>query len=709
MLKIEQVTWDKYSMIIRGERMFKIKAMGFNTVSIYTYWGLTAAEAGIYLIARPGPYINAEMALGGYLGWTARIKAPFRGNDPEFVNTTELYAATVAKLIADAQITKWGSPDINITDFPAQVNSDYIERVKQQFKKTGNVSNCAPGSGIGETERAHPDIWPRIRWPENWQSTEFQGGSGTGFSSVNADACNALTYGGTNRGNLGYRGGDSSYDYGAPIKENRHIWREKYSEEKLEVKFFKLSPACLTAVAGNASNGSYVSTNQIATTLVFGTESPRNFYIICHTVWTSTNTTTYELIIPTSTGNISTPQLRGELVLTRRDSKIHATNYDIFTWAQDTSGKITLILYGRGKEVHEFAVDVINLTTTLAQTSPDDTTRNEAYDYLLAELAAEAPIANYSSPSKSIVIFKGLYLLRTAAVDGEILRLAGDMNATTDLEPIHESTGKMGNFPRGLNFEPPEITLPDFASLGGSTSTPSLPEIPDSYDDSKWVVCENPSTNSPHTLSTTASLYARDYGFHRRTERAKGGGESTLNDTISLASHSHSLESGKAYVFTLLIDHMGQDEEAPGTDESPTGLINFDLVGRDSYHNLARGPRNEVAMFAVRQGSHQPNQPSEDCRVANPTTDGVGLFTTTFALDLFVNGRQFGEFVVANLGPQVVFPVPEGVLNHDYLNTVALTLWLDGFELGLKMSLWSGYRKPWLLPRPAWREREGAY
>ncbi len=59
--------------------------MGFNGVSFYTYYGLVegrpgeirfdgifqldeffdaAAEAGVYLVARPGPYINAEAAAG---------------------------------------------------------------------------------------------------------------------------------------------------------------------------------------------------------------------------------------------------------------------------------------------------------------------------------------------------------------------------------------------------------------------------------------------------------------------------------------------------------------------------------------------------------------------------------------------------------------------------------------------------------------------
>lgn len=71
--------------------------MGFNAVCFYVYWSLVegqrgevrfdgvftldgffhaASEAGIYLIARPGPYMNAEVAAGGLPGWTLRIKDP---------------------------------------------------------------------------------------------------------------------------------------------------------------------------------------------------------------------------------------------------------------------------------------------------------------------------------------------------------------------------------------------------------------------------------------------------------------------------------------------------------------------------------------------------------------------------------------------------------------------------------------------------------
>lgn len=95
------MTFDNYSLFINGERTFifsgefhpfrlpvpslwpdvfqKIKALGLNTVSFYLHWGSlegkrgdfndpgalaiepflqAAQDAGIYLIARPGPYIS---------------------------------------------------------------------------------------------------------------------------------------------------------------------------------------------------------------------------------------------------------------------------------------------------------------------------------------------------------------------------------------------------------------------------------------------------------------------------------------------------------------------------------------------------------------------------------------------------------------------------------------------------------------------------
>lgn len=106
------VTFDQYSLIIDGKPTYiwsgsfhywrlpspelwkdvlqKMKAAGFNAVEIYFHWGYhspkrgvydftgirdvdrlldMARDAGIYVIARPGPYINAETDAGGFPDW----------------------------------------------------------------------------------------------------------------------------------------------------------------------------------------------------------------------------------------------------------------------------------------------------------------------------------------------------------------------------------------------------------------------------------------------------------------------------------------------------------------------------------------------------------------------------------------------------------------------------------------------------------------
>ena len=107
----------------------KIKALGYNGVSFYTDWALlegkqgefnasgifdlepffqAAQTAGIYLLARPGPYINAEASGGGFPGWMQRNPALLRTRDPEYEHATDNYVSRIASIVAKAQITNGG-------------------------------------------------------------------------------------------------------------------------------------------------------------------------------------------------------------------------------------------------------------------------------------------------------------------------------------------------------------------------------------------------------------------------------------------------------------------------------------------------------------------------------------------------------------------------------------------------------------------------
>jgi beta-galactosidase GanA len=181
----------------------KIKSMGFTGVSFYVDWSLVegnpghvitdgiwsldeffsaASVAGIYLIARPGPYINAETTAGGIPGWVLRKKAIIRSDDPEYLNATTNYMSTLGQIVEKAQITN-GGPVImvqpeneystwpNVTDFPSEMNRNYMKSVNQQLYDAGitvplivNDNEAegywAPGSGQGEADIYGIDAYP---------------------------------------------------------------------------------------------------------------------------------------------------------------------------------------------------------------------------------------------------------------------------------------------------------------------------------------------------------------------------------------------------------------------------------------------------------------------------------------------------------------------------------------------------------------------
>jgi hypothetical protein len=121
------IRYDRYSMILDGkreiirsgalhyfrlpsqdlwrDRLYKLKAAGYNTVDLYFNWGFHSTkpgqydfsgirdvdallrmtqELGLWVIARPGPYINAEVSGGGFPGWLiARKDVMLRNRDAQ--------------------------------------------------------------------------------------------------------------------------------------------------------------------------------------------------------------------------------------------------------------------------------------------------------------------------------------------------------------------------------------------------------------------------------------------------------------------------------------------------------------------------------------------------------------------------------------------------------------------------------------------------
>ncbi|KAH0828009.1 glycoside hydrolase family 35 protein [Lanmaoa asiatica] len=187
------------------------------------------------------------------------------------------------------------------------------------------------------------------------------------------------------------------------------------------------------------------------------------------------------------------------------------------------------------------------------------------------------------------------------------------------------------------------------------------------------------------------------------------------------------LVNGSQCVITILQDHMGYEEDwvaASDDFKTPRGILNYSFVGGsgteisvwkvagnfggESYVDTTRGPLNEGGLYGERMGWHLPGFPDGSWQEGSPTTGisqaGVGFYRTTFTLDIpagvdypmalvvsnstmnpyfrsqfYVNGYQFGKYV-NSIGPQVSFPVPQGILNYNGPNTLAVSLWAQGAD-----------------------------
>lgn len=406
--------------------------------------------------------------------------------------------------------------------------------------------------------------------------------------------------------------------------------------------------------------------------------------------------------------------------------------------------------------------------------------------------------------------------MRTAALSGSTLSLAVDLNATTSIEiigipssatslEINNATvtptlSSTGSWLANITYSPPTVPIPSLSSATWYTLD-SLPEISSSYDDALWPSANHTNTTNPvgTPLLTPVSLYASDYGFNTENILFRGhfvasGNETTLNLTTqggeaygasvwlngtflgSWAGDSTGTESsdlvltippltsGVEYVFTVLIDQMGHDENGVGGDEAkiPRGILDYVFaspitwkitgnLGGEDYADRVRGPLNEGGLYVERQGYHQPSPPLAEFSTGSSPFDGIGsagvsYYVTNFTLALpadewdiplsltftnntsaaasapyraliYVNGYQFGRYT-SNVGPQTAFPVPEGVLRYNGENWLGIALWALGSEGASVPGLeWTLGATPALTGRgvvtdveaPAWTERVGAY
>ncbi len=159
-------------------RILMCKALGMNTVCIYSFWNIheqrpgefdftgqndvakfcrLVQKHGMYAILRPGPYACAEWEMGGLPWWLLKKKdIALRTNDPYFLERSRLYMMEIGKQLADMQVTRGG----NI--IMVQVENEYGAYAEDK-EYVGNIRDMVREAGFTDVPLFQCD------WSSNFQ------------------------------------------------------------------------------------------------------------------------------------------------------------------------------------------------------------------------------------------------------------------------------------------------------------------------------------------------------------------------------------------------------------------------------------------------------------------------------------------------------------------------------------------------------------
>lgn len=142
------------------QRIQMCKALGMNTVCLYTFWNVhepkegefdftgngnirefieLCRKNGLYVILRPGPYVCAEWEMGGLPWWLLKKKdIRLRDNDPYFLARVNEFQKALAEQVADQTVDK-GGPIIMIqveNEYGSYgENKEYVSNIRDMLRK----------------------------------------------------------------------------------------------------------------------------------------------------------------------------------------------------------------------------------------------------------------------------------------------------------------------------------------------------------------------------------------------------------------------------------------------------------------------------------------------------------------------------------------------------------------------------------------------
>ena len=170
------------------DRMQRAKAMGLNTISAYVFWAVhepqpgefnfegqadiarfveIAAEEGLFVLLRPGPYVCAEFDFGGYPYWLQNDSTlKWRSDNPAFLAACERYLNALGKELAPHTVTNGGNIImVQVENEYGSYSNDkvYLGKLAEMIKNAGFNVPLMTCDGSGQMPNGYiPGILPTV-------------------------------------------------------------------------------------------------------------------------------------------------------------------------------------------------------------------------------------------------------------------------------------------------------------------------------------------------------------------------------------------------------------------------------------------------------------------------------------------------------------------------------------------------------------------
>ena len=170
------------------DRMQRAKAMGLNTISAYVFWAVhepqpgefnfegqadiarfveIAAEEGLFVLLRPGPYVCAEFDFGGYPYWLQNDSSlVWRSDNPAFLAACERYLNALGEQLAPHTVTNGGNIImVQVENEYGSYSNDkvYLGKMAELIKNAGFNVPLMTCDGSGQMPNGYiPGILPTV-------------------------------------------------------------------------------------------------------------------------------------------------------------------------------------------------------------------------------------------------------------------------------------------------------------------------------------------------------------------------------------------------------------------------------------------------------------------------------------------------------------------------------------------------------------------